>query len=48
MKSFDVRYIGAFGLGLFAASSFMNINLSPDVAGDQLMIPNIVRAVGQH
>ena len=32
------------GLGLFAASSFMNITLSPDVAGDQLMFPNIVRA----
>jgi MFS transporter, DHA2 family, multidrug resistance protein len=47
MKRFDARYIGALGLGLFAASSFMNINLSFDVAGDQLMFPNIVRAVGQ-
>jgi MFS transporter, DHA2 family, multidrug resistance protein len=47
MKRFDVRYIGALGLGLFAASSFMNVTLSPDVAGDQLMFPNIVRAVGQ-
>src|SRR5271156_3499103 len=47
MKRFDARYIGALGLGLFAASSFMNITLSPDVAGDQLLIPNIVRAVGQ-
>jgi hypothetical protein len=25
----------------------MNITLSPDVAGDRLLIPNIVRAVGQ-
>jgi MFS transporter, DHA2 family, multidrug resistance protein len=25
----------------------MNITLSPDVAGDQLLIPNIVRAAGQ-
>ena len=25
----------------------MNITLSPDTAGDQLMIPNIVRAIGQ-
>jgi DHA2 family multidrug resistance protein len=47
MKRFDARYIGALGLGLFAASSFMNITLSPDVAGDQLLIPNIVRAAGQ-
>ncbi len=47
MKRFDARYIGALGLGLFAASSFMNITLSPDVAGDQLLLPNIVRAVGQ-
>jgi DHA2 family multidrug resistance protein len=47
MKRFDARYIGALGLGLFAASSFMNINLSFDVAGDQLMFPNVVRAVGQ-
>jgi MFS transporter, DHA2 family, multidrug resistance protein len=47
MRRFDARYIGALGLGLFAASSFMNINLSFDVAGDQLMFPNIVRAVGQ-
>src|SRR5580704_115798 len=44
MKRFDARYVGALGLGLFAASSFMNITLSPDVAGDQLLILNIVRA----
>src|SRR5580700_10427850 len=42
-----MRYIGALGLGFFAASSFMNITLSPDIAGDQLLIPNIVRAAGQ-
>jgi DHA2 family multidrug resistance protein len=47
MKRFDARYIGALGLGLFAASSFMNVTLSPDIAGDQLLFPNIVRAVGQ-
>jgi MFS transporter, DHA2 family, multidrug resistance protein len=47
MKRFDSRYIGAFGIALFAASSFMNVTLSPDTAGDQLLIPNIVRAVGQ-
>jgi MFS transporter, DHA2 family, multidrug resistance protein len=26
---------------------FMNVTLSPDSAGDQLLIPNIVRAIGQ-
>src|SRR5262245_7031361 len=47
MKRFDARYIGAFGIALFAGSSFMNLTLSFDTAGDQLLIPNIVRAVGQ-
>jgi DHA2 family multidrug resistance protein len=47
MKRFDARYIGAFGIALFAGSSFMNLTLSPDTAGDQLLIPNIVRAIGQ-
>ena len=47
MKRCDARYIGAFGIALFAGSSFMNLTLSPDTAGDQLLIPNIVRAIGQ-
>jgi len=47
MKRFDARYIGFFGVSVFAASSFMNVMLSPDVAGDQLLLPNIVRALGQ-
>src|SRR5262249_23839456 len=47
MKRFDARYIGAFGITLFAGSSFMNLTLSPDTAGDQLLIPNIVRTIGQ-
>jgi DHA2 family multidrug resistance protein len=32
---------------LFAVSSFMNTMMSLDYAGDQLFVPNIVRAVGQ-
>src|SRR3954463_10746108 len=32
---------------LFAISSFMNTAMSLDYAGDQLWLPNIVRAVGQ-
>jgi MFS transporter, DHA2 family, multidrug resistance protein len=47
MKSFDVRYIGVFGIALFALSCFMNIEMSLDYSGDQFFVPNIVRAVGQ-
>ncbi|HEY4253123.1 MAG TPA: DHA2 family efflux MFS transporter permease subunit [Roseomonas sp.] len=47
MKRFDARYIGALGIAIFAASCFMNMTLSPDSAGDQFLIPNIVRAIGQ-
>ena len=47
MKRFDTRYIAFVGLMIFAASSFMNTMMSPDYAGDQLWIPNIVRAIGQ-
>jgi len=45
MKRFDARFIGFFGIAVFAGSSFMNVALSPDVAGDQLFLPNIVRWV---
>lgn len=47
MKSFDVRYIGVLGISLFAVSCFMNIEMSLDYSGDQFLVPNIVRAVGQ-
>ncbi|MBS0268197.1 MAG: DHA2 family efflux MFS transporter permease subunit [Proteobacteria bacterium] len=47
MKHFDVRYIGVAGIGLFALSCFMNVNMSLDYSGDQFLVPNIVRAVGQ-
>ncbi|HEX3864128.1 MAG TPA: MDR family MFS transporter [Stellaceae bacterium] len=47
MQRFDTRVIVGQGLALFAASNFMNVSLSGDVAGDQLLVPNIVRAVGQ-
>ena len=47
MQRFDTRYIAFIGLMLFAASCFMNTAMSPDYAGDQLFIPNIVRAIGQ-
>jgi MFS transporter, DHA2 family, multidrug resistance protein len=47
MQRFDARYLAATGLLLFAYSSFMNIAMSLDYSGDQLFIPNIVRAIGQ-
>jgi DHA2 family multidrug resistance protein len=47
MKRFDVRYVAAIGIALFAISCFMNTTLSLDVAGDQFLIPNIIRAIGQ-
>jgi MFS transporter, DHA2 family, multidrug resistance protein len=47
MKRFDTRAIAFTGLAIFAVSCFMNTAMSPDYAGDQLWIPNIVRAIGQ-
>jgi MFS transporter, DHA2 family, multidrug resistance protein len=47
MKRFDARYIAFVGMTIFAASAFMNVTLSYDIAGDQLLAPNIVRAIGQ-
>jgi DHA2 family multidrug resistance protein len=47
MQRFDARYIAFTGLMIFAYSCFMNTAMSPDYAGDQLWIPNIVRAIGQ-
>jgi len=47
LKLVEARVLVGFGLALFAASNFMNIELSHDVAGDQLFWPNIIRAVGQ-
>jgi DHA2 family multidrug resistance protein len=47
MKRFDARLVIAIGFTLFAGSNFMNIYMSGDYAADQLLWPNIVRAVGQ-
>jgi DHA2 family multidrug resistance protein len=47
MQRFDARLIAFTGLMIFAYSCFMNTAMSPDYAGDQLWIPNIVRAIGQ-
>ncbi|MEA2883573.1 MAG: transporter, family, multidrug resistance protein [Bradyrhizobium sp.] len=47
MQRFDLRIIAFAGMSIFALSAFMNTAMSPDYAGDQLLIPNIVRAIGQ-
>src|SRR5262249_38456435 len=47
MKTFDIRYVCVFGISLFSLSAFMNVYLSYDVAGDQFLLPNIIRAIGQ-
>jgi DHA2 family multidrug resistance protein len=47
MQRFDTRYIAFTGLMIFAYSCFMNTAMSLDYAGDQLWIPNVVRAIGQ-
>jgi MFS transporter, DHA2 family, multidrug resistance protein len=47
MKRVDARLITICGLIIFAFSCFMNAHMSPDYSGDQLWVPNIVRAIGQ-
>ena len=47
MQRFDPRILIAAGFALFAASNFMNITMASDYANDQLLWPDIVRAVGQ-
>ncbi len=47
MKRFDPRLVIGAGFALFAASNFMNIDMTADYAADQLLWPNVVRAVGQ-
>ena len=47
MRRIDTRLLVAIGFGLFALSCFLNLEITPDYAGDQLFVPNLVRAVGQ-
>ena len=47
MRRFDARLLVAFGLCLFAASCFLNIDMDQDYSGPQLLVPNLVRAAGQ-
>ncbi|MBN8873139.1 MAG: multidrug efflux MFS transporter [Rhodospirillales bacterium] len=47
MRWIDTRVLVGTGLALFATSCFMNLGLYADYAGPQLLVPNLVRAVGQ-
>jgi DHA2 family multidrug resistance protein len=47
MQRFDPRYLLLFGFTVFAFSTFLNLNLGPGDSGPQLLIPNLIRAVGQ-
>ncbi len=47
MKRFDLRLLVCFGVAIFAASCFMNVNMSPGYAGPQFFWPNVVRSLGQ-
>jgi DHA2 family multidrug resistance protein len=47
MKRIDPRIVIGVGFALFAVSNFMNIYMTGDYAADQLLWPNVVRAVGQ-
>jgi DHA2 family multidrug resistance protein len=47
IKRVDPRLLVGMGLLLFAASCFINVDMSPDTAMDQLMLPQLMRAAGQ-
>lgn len=47
MQKLDARIIIGIGFILFAASNFMNIYMTNDYGADQLLWPNVVRAIGQ-
>src|SRR3569623_3755774 len=46
MQRFDARIIIGVGFVLFAASNFMNVYMTSNYAADQLLWPNVVRAIG--
>jgi MFS transporter, DHA2 family, multidrug resistance protein len=47
MRWIDGRLLVGVGLVVFAVSCFMNLNMDLDYAGPQLLLPNVVRALGQ-
>ena len=47
MRRLDAPVVIGVGFALFTASNFMNVHMTADYAADQLLLPNVVRAVGQ-
>ena len=47
MRKFNSRLLVGFGLMVFAVSCFINLQMDLDYAAPQLLIPDIIRAVGQ-
>jgi DHA2 family multidrug resistance protein len=47
MRRIDPRYLLGLGFLIFAISAFMNLQLGPNDSGPQLLIPDLIRAVGQ-
>ena len=47
MRKFDLRLLVCFGVIIFGASCFMNMNMSPGYSGPDFFWPNIVRSLGQ-
>jgi DHA2 family multidrug resistance protein len=47
MQKIDARLLVGLGLAIFAASCFMNLRLDANYGAPQLLMPNVVRAIGQ-
>jgi len=47
MGKIDPRLLVGAGTMIFAASCFMNVGVDPNDAGPQLLVPDVIRAVGQ-
>jgi DHA2 family multidrug resistance protein len=47
LKRFDARVLVATGTLLFIASCWINVGLTHDVGADQLILPQLLRAIGQ-
>ena len=47
LKRVDARWLAGLGLALFAASNLMISALTRDVAAEQLLVPNVMRALGE-
>jgi DHA2 family multidrug resistance protein len=47
MRRFDSRLLVGVGLLIFATSCFLNLHMDRDYAAPQLLVPDVVRAIGQ-